>query len=143
MTNPIPGLIQTFRKGVEVYYGKLVNIVETKVKASTTAATVVSLVLSYLGVSVFKGDVPSWVDVVVTGAVTGALTFAAGWLAKHEPRVAVTATYPLSPIVTAPGAQTPMTGTSVPLGETATLTDDGNGGAVPPAAGAGPTTPAV
>jgi hypothetical protein len=140
MTNPIPGLIQTFRKGIEVYYGKLVNVVETKVKASTTAATLVSLVLSYLGVSVFKGDVPSWVDVIVTGAVTGALTFAAGWLAKHEPRVAVQTPVHLdspSPVVYATGGLTsPMNGTELLPGEIGHLTDDGGtGGAVPPAAG--------
>jgi hypothetical protein len=81
-----------------VYWGKLINVVETKVKAATTAATIVSLLLTYLGVSVFKGDVPSWVVVAVTGVVTGALTFLAAWLAKHTPRVLIDSSANLTPL---------------------------------------------
>lgn len=57
--------------------------VETKVKASTTAAAVSGMALWLLGRYVFKGSVPdvlaSWVYVLVPGA----LAYAAGWLAPH------------------------------------------------------------
>lgn len=127
-----------------VYWGKLISVVETKVKAATTAATIVSLLLTYLGVSVFKGDVPSWVVVAVTGVVTGALTFAAAWLAKHTPRVIIPAltatTSGFSPIpgstlnpdgsYTMPATGVPVKGVEIPVGETATLSDPGD--PVPP-----------
>lgn len=61
--------------------------VETKVKSSAFAATVVSFVLSVLGYYVFKGGaVPAYLDIIVSTVVTGALTFVAGWLTKHTPR---------------------------------------------------------
>jgi hypothetical protein len=60
--------------------------VERKVQASTAAAAVSGLALWSLGHYVFKGGVPdvvaSWVYVLVPGA----LTFGAGYLAKHTPR---------------------------------------------------------
>ena len=60
--------------------------VERKVQASTGAAAVSGLILWSLGHWVFKGDVPdvvaSWVYVLVPAAVT----FAAGYLAKHTSR---------------------------------------------------------
>lgn len=64
-------------------------IVEAKVKASALAATVAGLVLSLLG-HVFGGDVPTVlagaVESTVTALVTGGVTFAGGWLARHTPR---------------------------------------------------------
>lgn len=58
--------------------------VETKVQASTGAAAVSGLALWALGHYVFKGSgvpdvVASWVYVLVPGAIT----FAAGYLARH------------------------------------------------------------
>jgi hypothetical protein len=59
--------------------------VETKVKASAAAAALSGLALWALGRYVFKGDVPdvvaSWVYVIVPSA----LTFGAGYLARHTP----------------------------------------------------------
>lgn len=61
--------------------------VETKVKASTAAAAASGLALWALGHYVFKGSVPdvvaSWVYVIVPSA----LTFGAGYLARHTVRV--------------------------------------------------------
>ena len=61
--------------------------VETKVQASTAVAAVSGLALWALGRYVFKGAVPdvvaSWIYVIVPGV----LTFAAGYLARHSPRV--------------------------------------------------------
>jgi hypothetical protein len=64
--------------------------VENKVKASTAAAAVSGIVLWIIGRYAFKnGAVPdvvaSWVYVLVPAAVT----FAAGYLAKHTNRPAV------------------------------------------------------
>ena len=60
--------------------------VEAKVQASTGAAAVSGLALWSLGHWVFKGSVPdvvaSWVYVLVPAAVT----FGAGYLAKHTAR---------------------------------------------------------
>jgi hypothetical protein len=60
--------------------------IETKVTASTGAAAVSGLALWSLGHYVFKGGVPdvvaSWIYVLVPGA----LTFGAGYLARHTPR---------------------------------------------------------
>jgi hypothetical protein len=62
--------------------------VETKVKAGTAAAAVSGIILWVLGQYVFKGTVPdvvtSWVYVLVPAAVT----FAAGYAARHTPRPA-------------------------------------------------------
>lgn len=60
--------------------------VERKVKAGTAAAAATTLVLSLLGLYVFHGAVPGWVSVAAETVVTGLLTFAAGWWAKHTPR---------------------------------------------------------
>jgi hypothetical protein len=60
--------------------------VERKVQASTAVAAVSGLALWALGRYVFKGSVPdvvaSWIYVIVPAA----LTFTAGYLAKHTPR---------------------------------------------------------
>jgi uncharacterized membrane-anchored protein len=60
--------------------------VETKVSAATVAAVVSAFVLWVLRTFVFKGDVPPEVEALVTVAVVGACTFAAGWFARHTPR---------------------------------------------------------
>jgi hypothetical protein len=60
--------------------------VERKVQASTGAAAVSGLILWALGTYVFKGDVP---DVVVSWTyvlVPAAITFLAGWAARHTYR---------------------------------------------------------
>jgi hypothetical protein len=66
----------------------LAGPVETKVQASTAAAAVSGLALWALGHYVFRSGVPdvvaSWVYVLVPAAVT----FAAGYLAKHTDRLA-------------------------------------------------------
>lgn len=71
--------------------------VETKVKASTTAAAVSGLALWALGRYVFKSAVPdvvaSWVYVIVPGL----LALAAGYLAPHTPRPAAPAAPVLAP----------------------------------------------
>lgn len=63
-------------------------IVEAKVKVSALAATVAGLVLSL--VSHTLGEVPDvlagTIETAVTGLVTGGVTFAGGWLARHTPR---------------------------------------------------------
>ncbi|APU20961.1 holin [Actinoalloteichus sp. GBA129-24] len=64
--------------------------VEAKVKSATIAATLTGLVLglitTYLG-----GPAPEAIVTAVTalvgGGVSGLVTFAAGWTARHTPRV--------------------------------------------------------
>jgi hypothetical protein len=60
--------------------------IESKVQASTWAAAVSGLALWALGTYVFKGSVPdvvvSWTYVIVPAA----LTFGAGYLARHSRR---------------------------------------------------------
>jgi len=58
------------------------------VKAASTTAAIVGIATTELGLYVFHGDVPDWATGAVGGIVTGALTFVAGWLAKHTPRTA-------------------------------------------------------
>jgi hypothetical protein len=63
--------------------------VEAKVQAATSAAAASGLALWLLGHYVFKAGVPdvvaSWIYVIVPAAIT----FAAGYLAKHTGRPAV------------------------------------------------------
>lgn len=70
-------------------------IVEAKVKTSALAAAVTGLVLSALATYVFGGQVPGVVEQVVTqlvGTVVPAVvTFAAGWLTRHTPRIDIEA----------------------------------------------------
>ena len=65
--------------------------VETKVKASTAASALAGLALWALGRYVFKGAVPDVVASWVYAIIPAALTFGAGYLAKHTPRAAVAA----------------------------------------------------
>lgn len=83
--------------------------VETKVKAASTAATVTGFLVTLIGsLTVFHGGaVPTVITSLVGAAVTGALTFGAGWLAKHTPRTppappAVVAAAPAVPPVPVP-----------------------------------------
>ncbi|WP_033263326.1 hypothetical protein [Amycolatopsis vancoresmycina] len=66
--------------------GQLLNVVESKVKAASTTAALVGIATTELGLYVFHGAVPDWATGAVGGLVTGALSFVAGWLAKHTPR---------------------------------------------------------
>lgn len=77
-----------WRDEVQRAEGKLINVVERKVKAASTTAALVGIATTELGLYVFHGAVPDWATGAVGGIVTGALTFVAGWLAKHTPRVA-------------------------------------------------------
>ena len=96
--NPAGGS-EDYRRELDNAKDGLVNVVETKVKASTTAATLTTVVIAALGLYVFKGNVPDWVTVVIETAVTGALTFVAGWWAKHTHRApAVTGVPPVTPL---------------------------------------------
>jgi hypothetical protein len=95
-------------KGVE---GELIGVVERKVKASATAATIVAAAVSLLGLYVFHGTVPDWVTAVVGTAVTGGLTFVAGWLAKHTPRTVA----PVDPTVVTEPAPAPGSSSTPPV----------------------------
>lgn len=105
--------------------------VELKVKTSTAAAAVSGLALYALGRYVFKGSVPdvvaSWIYVLVPAAVT----FTAGWAARHTPRPAPEP--PLAP-TDVPAARPPGTLLHPP----AAPESDQPGAAGPPPAG---TTP--
>lgn len=91
--NPSGGS-EDYRRELDNAKDGLVNIVETKVKASTTAATITTVVIAALGLYVFKGNVPDWVTVIIETAVTGGLTFVAGWWAKHTHRAPVVTNLP-------------------------------------------------
>jgi hypothetical protein len=67
------------------------TVVETKVKASTAAGAVSGLVLWALGRYVFKAAVPDVVASWVYAIIPAALTFAAGYAAKHTSRTPVAA----------------------------------------------------
>ncbi len=61
--------------------------VETKVTAATTAAVLSSLVVWALDEYAFPADtVPGVVEAAVVLLVTGAVTFLAGYMAKHTRR---------------------------------------------------------
>jgi hypothetical protein len=62
--------------------------VENKVKAASTAATVAGFATSLIGALAFHGGtVPEVIAAAVGALVTGGLTFAAGWLSRHTPRL--------------------------------------------------------
>lgn len=81
--------------------------VETKTKASTTAAAVSGMALWLLGKYVFKGDVPdvlaSWIYVLVPGL----LAYGAGWLAPHTHRPDLLPVMPPAPQPPAPQPPAP------------------------------------
>lgn len=60
--------------------------VEAKVKSASVGAVVAGFVLWLLQTYVFDGEVPDPVALLVALAVSGAVTFAAGYLAPHTPR---------------------------------------------------------
>jgi hypothetical protein len=65
--------------------------VEAKVKSATSATFVVSLVIAVLNSVVADESLlqplPSWLQPIVIGLVPTAVTFLAGWQAKHSPRI--------------------------------------------------------
>lgn len=63
-----------------------VTPVETKVKAGTAAAAACGLAMWALSRYVFKGTVPDVIASWVYALVPAAVTFAAGYAAKHTPR---------------------------------------------------------
>lgn len=75
-----------FKHELQVIEGQLIDKVETKVKAASTAAAITGLLLSLLGQYVLKGAVPVWGQAAIDTVVTGGLAFVTGWLAKHTPR---------------------------------------------------------
>lgn len=75
-----------WRGEVQRAEGKLLDVVEGKVKAASTTAALVGIATTELGLYVFHGAVPDWATGAIGGVVTGALSFLAGWLAKHTPR---------------------------------------------------------
>jgi hypothetical protein len=83
-----------FRQARQAEVGAF-HAVESKVKAASTTALVTSFVMDLVAKYVFPNGVPGWATALISGAVVGGLTFAAGWLAKHTPRLpAETATTP-------------------------------------------------
>lgn len=60
-------------------------VVESKVTAASIAALLSSETLGQLAV-MLGAPVPGWAVQLVTGLVTAAVTFVAGWLTKHTPR---------------------------------------------------------
>lgn len=78
----------------------LLDVIEKKVIASTTTATVTGLILAFLSTYMFKGHVPDIVITLVDGVVVGAATYIAGYLAKHTHRTVLEpATPPVAPEV--------------------------------------------
>jgi hypothetical protein len=71
---------------LENFERDLINKVETKVKASATAAAVTTAIVAPLGLYVLHGAVPDWITAGIGTVVTAGLTFFAGWLAKHTSR---------------------------------------------------------
>jgi hypothetical protein len=65
---------------------EVINVVEGKVKAASTAAAVTGFAVNLLSRYAFHGAVPGWATALVSAIVVGLLTFVAGWLAKHAPR---------------------------------------------------------
>lgn len=61
--------------------------VETKVSAATLAAAASAFVVWLLRTYAFHGTLPPEVEAFASIAVIGVCTFAAGWLARHTPRV--------------------------------------------------------
>lgn len=91
-----------YKHELQVVEGELVDKVEAKVKAASTAGALAGIVVSVLGHYVFKSGVPEVLQALIDAAITSGLTFLAGWLAKHTPRVidGGQAGGPVSPVVT-------------------------------------------
>lgn len=76
---------------VKVVEGELLDKVEAKVKASTTAATVTGIALAEASLYLFHGGpVPGPLAAIITavvgGALTGLATFITGYRTRHTPR---------------------------------------------------------
>jgi len=65
-------------------------LVEAKVVATTVAATLIGVGVTFLnevpGNASLMGSVPGWAQGAVTLIVPPAITFVTGWLTKHTPR---------------------------------------------------------
>lgn len=65
--------------------------IEAKVKAATSATFLVSLLIAVLNTVVsddsLLGPLPVWLQPIVIALAPPALTFLAGWQAKHTPRI--------------------------------------------------------
>jgi hypothetical protein len=63
---------------------------EAKVKAATSATFVVSLIVAVLNTVAaddsLLGPLPPWLQPILIAIVPAAITFLAGWQAKHTPR---------------------------------------------------------
>lgn len=121
--------------------------VERKVQASAGAAAVSGLALWALGHYVFKAGVPdvvaSWIYVLVPGA----LTFGAGYLAKHTARPDIPqarrGTYVQPEVGLPPGYVPPSAALAPPPWAAKTLIPPAAAAAEQPPAAAGPAEPAV
>jgi hypothetical protein len=60
--------------------------VELKVKVGSVAAALSALLLGFGAEVLPGGTVPAWVSAPVLAVITGVVTFAASWLARHTPR---------------------------------------------------------
>jgi len=83
--------------------------VEIKVKVATAAATITAAVLAGVADVLPSGAVPGWLAAPVLAIVTGGVTFAFSWLARHTPRniadVEVDTTPPVIPPPAGPTTQ--------------------------------------
>lgn len=76
-----------YKHELQAIEGELIDKIETKVKAASTAGAIAGIVVSVLGHYVFKSGVPEVLQALIDAAITSGLTFLGGWLAKHTPRV--------------------------------------------------------
>jgi hypothetical protein len=81
---------------------------EPKVQAASLTAAVSGAALWLLGHYVFKGNVPDGIASMVYIAVPGVLAYAAGWLAPHQDRPAVTVTPLPSSVTVSPAGYPPQ-----------------------------------
>lgn len=110
--------------------------VETKVSAASVASTLAGLVVMLLATLVFHGGaVPALLVSLVGALATGAVTFGAGWAARHTPR-------PLK--TTDTGSSAPLTTAAPTSASSAAPRVDTSPPAAPPSAPLdGPTPPAT
>ena len=66
--------------------------VETKVSAATIGAAASAFIMWLLRTYVFHGALPAEVEAFASVVVIAAVTFAAGWFARHTPRTDLDAT---------------------------------------------------
>lgn len=88
-----------FRDEITKVKDGLIDVVEKKVTAATTAATISALVLTFISTYFFKGHVPDVVITLVDTVVIGALTFLGGYIAKHTHRTVVIPPPPVDPTI--------------------------------------------